>query len=131
MTNEYYQHTKYDASSFSLKHLNQKKAQSKYRKKNKKQSKQDLPPLEIIKHYSESKPLTFEESELIETMSGVLWKPRQRYIGFEFNREPLQWEALGFISSRHRTGWLEFQMLDNIHLNGNELGLDFELTPGE
>jgi len=131
LNNEYYQHTTYDESSYSLKHLSQKKAQSKYRKKNKKQAKQDLPPLEIIKQYEESKLLTSEEKELIESMSGVIWKPRQRYIGFIMNREPLQWEVLGFISSQHRAGWLDFQMLDNIHFTGNELGLEFEMNSSD
>lgn len=131
MNNEYYQHTTYDESSYSLKHLSQRKAQRKYKAKRNKQSKQSLPLLEIIKKYSESKPLTLEESELIKQMPGVSWKPRNKYIGFDFNREPLQWEALGFISSHHRTGWLDFQMLDNTHLNGNELGLEFEMNSSD
>ncbi|MBX4674650.1 hypothetical protein CWT01_26890 [Klebsiella sp. CVUAS 5466.2] len=46
-------------------------------------------------------------------MDGVKWKPRQRYTGFRFSREPLQFEALGFISEHHYNHWLYFQQLSN------------------
>jgi hypothetical protein len=36
-----------------------------------------------------SAPLTPEEQETINSMTGVKWKPRQRYIGFKFSRSPL------------------------------------------
>lgn len=72
-----------------------------------------IKPLAIIKLYEESSPLTPEEQETINSMTGVTWKPRQRYTGFRFNREPLQWEALGFISEYHYSYWLYFQQLSN------------------
>lgn len=71
---EYYSSTQYDENSFSLKHLSQKKAQHKYREKNKKKSRKELPLLEIIKQYSASPDLTPEEKELIESMPGVSWQ---------------------------------------------------------
>lgn len=72
-----------------------------------------LKPLQIIKLYEPSAPLTSDEQEIIDSMQGVKWKPRQRYTGFRFNREPLQWEALGFISEYHYSHWLYFQQLSN------------------
>ncbi|KLE97547.1 hypothetical protein [Klebsiella aerogenes] len=72
-----------------------------------------LKPLGIIKLYEESAPLTPDEQETMNAMNGVTWKPRQRYAGFRFNREPLQWEALGFISEYHYSHWLYFQQLSN------------------
>ncbi len=72
-----------------------------------------LKPLKIIKLYEPSAPLTSEEQEIINSMTGVNWKPRQRYAGFRFNREPLQWEAVGFISEYHYSQWLYFQQLSN------------------
>lgn len=73
----------------------------------------NLKPLQIIKLYEPSAPLTPDEQSIIDSMQGVKWKPRQRYTGFRFNREPLQWEALGFISEYHYSHWLYFQQLSN------------------
>ncbi|MFV5930025.1 hypothetical protein ACLIKC_23515 [Klebsiella aerogenes] len=72
-----------------------------------------LKPLQIIKLYEPSPPLTSDEQEIIDSMQGVKWKPRQRYTGFRFSREPLPWEALGFISEHHYSHWLYFQQLTN------------------
>lgn len=40
-----------------------------------------LKPLAIIKLSEPSAPLTPEEQSIINSMTGVTWKPRQRYIG--------------------------------------------------
>lgn len=72
-----------------------------------------LKPLAIIKLYEESPALSEDEKSIIDSMAGVNWKPRQRYTGFRFNREPLQWEALGFVSEYHYSHWLYFQQLSN------------------
>ncbi|QIP26542.1 hypothetical protein [Klebsiella aerogenes] len=72
-----------------------------------------LKPLAIIKLYEPSPALSEDEQSIINSMDGVKWKPRQRYTGFRFNREPLQWEALGFISEYHYSRWLYFQQLSN------------------
>lgn len=72
-----------------------------------------LKPLAIIKLYEPSPALSEDEQETINSMTDVKWKPRQRYIGFKFSREPLQWEALGFISEYHYSHWLYFQQLSN------------------
>ncbi|MCY4766147.1 hypothetical protein [Klebsiella aerogenes] len=72
-----------------------------------------LKPLEIIKLYEPSPALSEDEKSIIDSIPGVTWKPRQRYTGFRFNREPLQWEALGFISEYHYSHWLYFQQLSN------------------
>ncbi|HFE3514570.1 TPA: hypothetical protein ACF3JK_004528 [Klebsiella aerogenes] len=72
-----------------------------------------LKPLEIIKLYEESPALSEDEKSIIDSMHGVKWEPRQRYTGFRFSREPLQWEALGFISEHHYSHWLYFQQLTN------------------
>lgn len=84
-----------------------------------------LKPLAIIKLYEESPPLTPEEQSIINSMTGVKWKPRQRYIGFEFNREPLKFEYL-FDNINEYEGWLEFNRLENENFTGNDLGLDFD-----
>ncbi|EPH2703435.1 TPA: hypothetical protein ACJ2O9_002600 [Klebsiella pneumoniae] len=84
-----------------------------------------LKPLAIIKLYEESAPLTPEEQETINSMDGVTWKPRQRYTGFKFNREPLKFEYL-FDNINEYEGWLEFNRLENENFNGNDLGLDFD-----
>ncbi|MGR7198669.1 hypothetical protein ACU6ZK_13740 [Klebsiella aerogenes] len=80
-----------------------------------------LKPLAIIKLYEESPSLTPDEQEIINSMDGVTWKPRQKYIGFKFNREPLQWEALGFISEHHYSHWLYFQQLSNEQYQGYDV----------
>lgn len=80
-----------------------------------------LKPLAIIKLSEPSAPLTLEEQSIINSMDGVKWKPRQRYIGFKFNREPLQWEALGFISEHHYSHWLYFQQLSNEQYQGYDV----------
>ncbi|HBV8007365.1 hypothetical protein ACW7C4_25030 [Klebsiella pneumoniae] len=80
-----------------------------------------LKPLAIIKLYEPSAPLTPEEQSIINSMQGVTWKPRQKYIGFKFNREPLQWEALGFISEHHYSHWLYFQQLSNEQYQGYDV----------
>ncbi|WP_370429367.1 hypothetical protein [Klebsiella aerogenes] len=80
-----------------------------------------LKPLQIIKLYEPSPPLTLDEQEIIDSMQGVKWKPRQRYTGFKFNREPLQWEALGFVSEHHYSHWLYFQQLSNEQYQGYDV----------
>lgn len=87
-----------------------------------------LKPLKIIKLYEESAPLTPEEQSIINSMDGVTWKPRQRYTGFKFNREPLKFECL-FDNINEYEGWLEFNRLENENFTGNDLGLDFD-APG-
>ncbi|SQI83873.1 Uncharacterised protein [Klebsiella oxytoca] len=87
-----------------------------------------LKPLQIIKLYEPSAPLTPEEQEIINSMTGVNWKPRQKYAGFKFNREPLKFEFL-FDNINEYEGWLEFNRLENENFNGNDLGLDFD-APG-
>lgn len=84
-----------------------------------------LKPLAIIKLSEPSAPLTPEEQSIINSMTGVTWKPRQRYIGFKFNREPLKFECL-FESVVEYEGWLEFNRLENENFTGNDLGLDFD-----
>lgn len=87
-----------------------------------------LKPLAIIKLYEPSASLTPEEQETIDSMQGVNWKPRQRYIGFKFNREPLKFECL-FDNINEYDGWLEFNRLENENFTGNDLGLYFD-APG-
>ncbi|HBQ3996425.1 hypothetical protein M4790_11220 [Klebsiella pneumoniae subsp. pneumoniae] len=87
-----------------------------------------LKPLAIIKLYEESSPLTPDEQSIINSMNGVKWKPRQRYAGFRFNREPLKFECL-FDNINEYEGWLEFNRLENENFTGNDLGLDFD-APG-
>ncbi|MBZ7473337.1 MULTISPECIES: hypothetical protein [Klebsiella] len=72
-----------------------------------------LKPLAIIKLYEESPALSEDEKSIIDSIPGVNWKPRQKYTGFRFSREPLQFEALGFISEHHYNHWLYFQQLSN------------------
>ncbi|MEV8922204.1 hypothetical protein AB0045_14900 [Klebsiella pneumoniae] len=81
--------------------------------------------LKIIKLYEPSAPLTPDEQSIINSMTGVTWKPRQRYSGFKFNREPLKFEYL-FDNINEYEGWLEFNRLENENFNGNDLGLDFD-----
>lgn len=87
-----------------------------------------LKPLAIIKLYEESSPLTPDEQSIINSMNGVKWKPRQRYAGFRFNREPLKFECL-FDNINEYEGWLEFNRLENENFTGNDLGLYFD-APG-
>lgn len=87
-----------------------------------------LKPLAIIKLYEESPPLTPDEQEIIDSMQGVKWKYRQKYIGFKFNREPVKFEYL-FDNINEYEGWLEFNRLENENFTGNDLGLDFD-APG-
>lgn len=87
-----------------------------------------LKPLAIIKLYEESSPLTPDEQSIINSMNDVKWKPRQKYAGFKFNREPLKFEFL-FDNINEYEGWLEFNRLENENFNGNDLGLDFD-APG-
>ena len=87
-----------------------------------------IKPLAIIKLYEESSPLTPDEQSIIDSIPGVNWKPRQRYTGFKFSREPLKFEYL-FDNINEYDGWLEFNRLENENFNGNDLGLDFD-TPG-
>lgn len=87
-----------------------------------------LKPLKIIKLYEESPALSEDEKSIIDSMPGVKWKPRQRYTGFKFNREPLKFECL-FDNVNEYEGWLEFNRLENENFNGNDLGLDFD-APG-
>ena len=87
-----------------------------------------LKPLAIIKLYEESPSLTPDEQSIIISMTGVTWKPRQRYTGFRFNREPLKFECL-FDNINEYEGWLEFNRLENENFTGNDLGLYFD-APG-
>ncbi|EOW0249304.1 hypothetical protein ACN4AG_001462 [Klebsiella pneumoniae] len=87
-----------------------------------------IKPLAIIKLYEPSPPLTPDEQEIIDSMQGVKWKPRQKYAGFKFSREPLKFECL-FESINEYEGWLDFNRLENENFNGNDLGLDFD-APG-
>ncbi|EIV7640864.1 hypothetical protein JK320_21755 [Klebsiella pneumoniae] len=84
-----------------------------------------LKPLAIIKLYEPSPALSEDEQSIINSMTGVKWKPRQRYTGFKFNREPLKFEYL-FDNNNEYEGWLEFNRLENENFNGNDLGLDFD-----
>lgn len=84
-----------------------------------------IKPLAIIKLYEESPALSEDEKSIIDSMPGVKWKPRQRYAGFRFNREPLKFECL-FDNINEYEGWLEFNRLENENFNGNDLGLDFD-----
>lgn len=87
-----------------------------------------LKPLQIIKLYEPSPALSEDEQSIIDSMPGVTWKPRQRYTGFKFNREPLKFEYL-FDNINEYDGWLEFNRLENENFTGNDLGLDFD-APG-
>lgn len=87
-----------------------------------------LKPLAIIKLSEPSAPLTPDEQSIINSMDGVTWKPRQKYIGFKFSREPLKFECL-FDNINEYEGWLEFNRLENENFTGNDLGLDFD-APG-
>lgn len=79
-----------------------------------------LKPLAIIKLSEPSPPLTPDEQEIIDSMQGVKWKPRQRYAGFKFNREPLKFECL-FESVVEYEGWLEFNRLENEQYQGYDV----------
>ncbi len=81
-----------------------------------------LKPLQIIKLYEPSVPLTPEEQSIINSMNGVTWKPRQRYTGFRFNREPLKFECL-FESVVEYEGWLEFSRLENEQYQGYDVDI--------
>ncbi|OVV29570.1 hypothetical protein [Klebsiella pneumoniae] len=81
-----------------------------------------LKPLAIIKLYEPSAPLTPEEQSIINSMQGVKWKPRQRYTGFRFNREPLKFECL-FESVVEYEGWLEFNRLENEQYQGYDVDI--------
>lgn len=81
-----------------------------------------LKPLAIIKLYEPSAPLTPEEQETIKSMDGVKWKPRQRYIGFKFNRKPLKFEYL-FDNINEYEGWLEFNRLENEQYQGYDVDI--------
>ncbi|EMY7925380.1 hypothetical protein [Klebsiella aerogenes] len=79
-----------------------------------------LKPLAIIKLSEPSVPLTPEEQSIINSMDGVKWKPRQKYAGFKFNREPLKFECL-FESVVEYEGWLEFNRLENEQYQGYDV----------
>lgn len=81
-----------------------------------------LKPLQIIKLYEPSAPLTPEEQSIINSMTGVKWKPRQKYAGFKFNREPLKFECL-FESVVEYEGWLEFNRLENEQYQGYDVDI--------
>lgn len=87
-----------------------------------------LKPLQIIKLYEPSPSLTPDEQSIINSINGVKWKPRQKYAGFKFNREPLKFEFL-FDNINEYDGWLEFNRLENENFTGNDLGLYFD-APG-
>ncbi|HBW3362310.1 TPA: hypothetical protein MEY64_000493 [Klebsiella pneumoniae] len=84
-----------------------------------------LKPLQIIKLYEPSPALSEDEQSIINSITGVKWKPRQKYAGFIFNREPLKFEFL-FDNINEYEGWLEFNRLENENFTGNDLGLDFD-----
>ncbi|HDU5580239.1 TPA: hypothetical protein RFV50_001855 [Klebsiella aerogenes] len=81
-----------------------------------------LKPLAIIKLSEPSPPLTPDEQSIINSMDGVKWKPRQRYIGFKFNREPLKFEYL-FDNINEYEGWLEFNRLENEQYQGYDVDI--------
>ncbi|HBV3540630.1 TPA: hypothetical protein MDV18_005467 [Klebsiella pneumoniae] len=81
-----------------------------------------LKPLAIIKLYEESPALSEDEKSIIDSMPGVKWKPRQRYAGFRFNREPLKFECL-FESINEYEGWLEFNRLENEQYQGYDVDI--------
>lgn len=81
-----------------------------------------LKPLAIIKLSEPSPPLTPDEQSIINSMNGVTWKPRQRYAGFKFNREPLKFECL-FESINEYEGWLEFNRLENEQYQGYDVDI--------
>ncbi|EMQ1322184.1 hypothetical protein ACYB5D_04635 [Klebsiella pneumoniae] len=79
-----------------------------------------IKPLAIIKLYEESPALSEDEKSIIDSMPGVKWKPRQKYAGFKFNREPLKFECL-FESVVEYEGWLEFNRLENEQYQGYDV----------
>lgn len=79
-----------------------------------------LKPLVIIKLYEPSPALSEDEQSIINSMTGVKWKPRQKYAGFKFNREPLKFECL-FESVIEYEGWLEFNRLENEQYQGYDV----------
>lgn len=81
-----------------------------------------LKPLAIIKLYEPSPALSEDEQSIINSMTGVTWKPRQRYTGFRFNREPLKFECL-FESVVEYEGWLEFNRLENEQYQGYDVDI--------
>lgn len=81
-----------------------------------------LKPLQIIKLYEESPALSEDEKSIINSMNGVTWKPRQKYAGFKFNREPLKFECL-FESVVEYEGWLEFNRLENEQYQGYDVDI--------
>ncbi|EKZ6377046.1 hypothetical protein RE069_004178 [Klebsiella aerogenes] len=81
-----------------------------------------LKPLAIIKLYKESPALSEDEQSIINSMDGVTWKPRQRYTGFKFNREPLKFEYL-FDNINEYEGWLEFNRLENEQYQGYDVDI--------
>ncbi|HCI8411032.1 TPA: hypothetical protein NP500_004681 [Klebsiella pneumoniae] len=81
-----------------------------------------LKPLAIIKLYEESPALSEDEKSIIDSMPGVKWKPRQRYTGFKFNREPLKFEYL-FDNINEYEGWLEFNRLENEQYQGYDVDI--------
>lgn len=81
-----------------------------------------LKPLQIIKLYEESPVLSEDEKSIIDSMPGVKWKPRQRYAGFRFNREPLKFECL-FDNINEYEGWLEFNRLENEQYQGYDVDI--------
>ena len=81
-----------------------------------------LKPLAIIKLYEPSLPLTPDEQSIINSMQGVKWKPRQRYTGFRFNRDPLKFECL-FDNINEYEGWLEFNRLENEQYQGYDVDI--------
>ena len=81
-----------------------------------------LKPLAIIKLYEPSPALSEDEQSIINSMQGVKWKPRQRYTGFRFNREPLKFECL-FDNINEYEGWLEFNRLENEQYQGYDVDI--------
>ncbi|HCD5411406.1 TPA: hypothetical protein NBX30_005876, partial [Klebsiella oxytoca] len=105
----------------------------------------DLPAeqVKVIEDYKKQFPFLIEDEENVLVSLDQLWealdtpyytppgkpsenpdgleKPRQRYTGFKFNREPLKFEYL-FDNINEYEGWLEFNRLENENFTGNDLG---------
>jgi len=46
-------------------------------------------------------------------MPNVIFKPRPRFLGYTYSKEPLRWQAFGFISNYEYQEWVEYNKLDN------------------
>lgn len=103
----------------------------KNKRKDKVFRKKHFEPLEVIKHYTLSDPLTDQEKEIINSMSGTFWNPRNKYSHFSFSYEPEPWQVMGFVSRYHYAGWLHFSQLTNEQFTGFDVDLLHKKTSGE